>query len=48
MKQSIILAGALVVVMAGCTATDKTVKNAINQEEVMFCNRYWYAGLLRR
>ena len=35
MKQSIILAGALVVVMAGCTATDKTVKNAINQEEVM-------------
>ena len=35
MKQSIILAGALAVVMAGCTATDKTVKNAINQEEVM-------------
>ena len=35
MKQSIILAGALVVVMAGCTATDKTVKNTINQEEVM-------------
>ncbi len=35
MKKSTFLAGALAVVMAGCTTADKTVKNAINQEEVM-------------